>query len=183
VTADDKALTATQDIFGRDRFGSDRGDMGGIGTFSRENRTLYAGRVPTDRQGRDLEEAARRQFGEFGAIDYVRVACLSPSNAIANSPWHDFPASCQVLQGRNCLFVKFRSAAGHAGFLSALAPARLYPNLHQKARSWKNTSILNADLAAAQHSAAPRRRAYPTPGRARRPVRAVTMRHAAQRGP
>ena len=76
MTADDKALTATQDIFGRDRFGSDRGDMGGIGTFSRENRTLYAGRVPTDRQGRDLEEAARRQFGEFGAIDYVRVSRL-----------------------------------------------------------------------------------------------------------
>ena len=66
-------LSAATDIFGRERHGSDRGDMGGIGTFSRDNRTLDAGRVPTDRPGKDLEGAARSQFGEFGAIEYVRV--------------------------------------------------------------------------------------------------------------
>jgi hypothetical protein len=38
-------LSATLDIFGRERFATDRDDMGGIGTFSRENRTLYIGRV------------------------------------------------------------------------------------------------------------------------------------------
>ena len=33
------------DIFGRERHADDRSDMGGIGSFSRENRTLYVGKV------------------------------------------------------------------------------------------------------------------------------------------
>ena len=73
ISADERVLSAATDIFGRERFGSDRNDMGGVGTFSRENRTLYAGRVPTDLKGKDLESAARSQFGEFGNIEYVRV--------------------------------------------------------------------------------------------------------------
>jgi RNA recognition motif-containing protein len=44
--------------------------MGGVGGFIRENRTLYVGRIAiTD----DTEEVVRRQFGQFGPLDRVRI--------------------------------------------------------------------------------------------------------------
>jgi RNA recognition motif-containing protein len=47
-----------------------RQDMGGVGGFIRENKTLYVGRIAiTD----DTEEVVKRQFGQFGPLDRVRV--------------------------------------------------------------------------------------------------------------
>lgn len=44
--------------------------MGGVGGFIRENKTLYVGRIAiTD----DTEEVVRRQFGQFGPLDRVRI--------------------------------------------------------------------------------------------------------------
>lgn len=43
-----------------------RQDMGGVGGFIRENRTLYIGRITvTD----DIEDVVRRQFGQFGPLE------------------------------------------------------------------------------------------------------------------
>jgi len=54
------------DCFGRDKFSDYRDDMGGVGSFLRQNRTLYVGRIhPSD----DIEEVVARHFQEWGQID------------------------------------------------------------------------------------------------------------------
>ncbi|KAL1957665.1 hypothetical protein VTO42DRAFT_5642 [Malbranchea cinnamomea] len=58
------------DCFGRDKFSDYRDDMGGVGTFMRQNRTLYVGRIHvTD----DIEEVVARHFAEWGQIERIRV--------------------------------------------------------------------------------------------------------------
>lgn len=58
------------DCFGRDKFSDYRDDMGGVGSFMRQNRTLYVGRIHvTD----DIEEVVARHFAEWGQIERTRV--------------------------------------------------------------------------------------------------------------
>lgn len=58
------------DCFGRDKHADYRDDMGGVGSFMRQNRTLYVGRIHvTD----DIEEVVARHFQEWGQIDRIRV--------------------------------------------------------------------------------------------------------------
>lgn len=58
------------DCFGRDKFSDYRDDMGGVGSFLRQNRTLYVGRIHvTD----DIEEIVSRHFAEWGQIERIRV--------------------------------------------------------------------------------------------------------------
>lgn len=60
----------TSDCFGRDRFFDYRDDMGGIGSISRINRTLYVGRIHvTD----GLDEIVSRHFSEWGDVERIRV--------------------------------------------------------------------------------------------------------------
>ncbi|KAM0239260.1 hypothetical protein ACHAPO_003231 [Fusarium lateritium] len=58
------------DCFGRDKFSDYRDDMGGVGSFMRQNRTVYVGRIHvTD----DIEEIVARHFAEWGPVERVRV--------------------------------------------------------------------------------------------------------------
>ena len=58
------------DCFGRDKFSDYRDDMGGVGSFLRQNRTLYVGRCHvTD----DVEEIVARHFAEWGEVERTRV--------------------------------------------------------------------------------------------------------------
>ncbi|KAF2868403.1 RNA binding protein [Massariosphaeria phaeospora] len=58
------------DCFGRDKQADYRDDMGGTGSFQRQNRTLYIGRIHvTD----DIEEIVARHFQEWGQIERTRV--------------------------------------------------------------------------------------------------------------
>ena len=58
------------DCFGRDKFSDYRDDMGGVGSFLRQNRTLYVGRCHvTD----DIEEIVARHFAEWGEVERTRV--------------------------------------------------------------------------------------------------------------
>jgi hypothetical protein len=58
------------DCFGRDKFSDYRDDMSGVGSFQRQNRTLYVGRIHvTD----DIEEIVSRHFQEWGQIERIRV--------------------------------------------------------------------------------------------------------------
>ncbi|KAH7152111.1 hypothetical protein B0J13DRAFT_497868 [Dactylonectria estremocensis] len=58
------------DCFGRDKFSDYRDDMGGVGSFMRQNRTVYVGRIHvTD----DIEEVVARHFAEWGQIERIRV--------------------------------------------------------------------------------------------------------------
>ncbi|OQE14865.1 hypothetical protein PENSTE_c032G09139 [Penicillium steckii] len=58
------------DCFGREKHSDYRDDMGGIGSFQRQNRVLYVGRIHvTD----DIEEVVSRHFSEWGQIERARV--------------------------------------------------------------------------------------------------------------
>jgi len=66
---DEKNLDITYDIFGRERHRTDRDDMGGVGSFSRENRTLYLGGIRKIK-GVDLEDLLMKNFREWGELEY-----------------------------------------------------------------------------------------------------------------
>ncbi|KAG9010962.1 Pre-mRNA-splicing factor [Tulasnella sp. JGI-2019a] len=63
----------SKDCFGRDKFADYRDDMGGVGSFSRQNRTLYIGRIKETGPGHETEEVVRRHFKEWGEIEKMRV--------------------------------------------------------------------------------------------------------------
>lgn len=54
------------DCFGRDKFSDYRDDMGGVGSFTRQNRTVYVGRIFVTE---DIEEIVARHFAEWGQIE------------------------------------------------------------------------------------------------------------------
>jgi len=72
---DEKKLENTKDIFGRDRFAKDRDDMGGVGTFNRENRTLYINGIvkPQGQTWQDVYDLYYREFSKFGPIQKLKV--------------------------------------------------------------------------------------------------------------
>ncbi|RKP26989.1 hypothetical protein SYNPS1DRAFT_10183, partial [Syncephalis pseudoplumigaleata] len=72
-----------RDCFGRDRWGTLRDDMGGTGSFMRENHTLYIGRIG---RSDDLEGMVRRHMQEFGEIERIK---LLPSKGVAFVTYKD----------------------------------------------------------------------------------------------
>ncbi|KAK4189640.1 hypothetical protein QBC35DRAFT_492596 [Podospora australis] len=58
------------DCFGRDLFSDYRDDMGGVGSFNRQNRTIYIGKIHVSD---DIEEIVARHFAEWGPIERIRV--------------------------------------------------------------------------------------------------------------
>lgn len=58
------------DCFGRDKHSDYRDDMGGVGSFMRQNHTLYVGRIHVSE---DIEEVVARHFAEWGQIERIRV--------------------------------------------------------------------------------------------------------------
>ncbi|GAA5829271.1 hypothetical protein JCM3766R1_001042 [Sporobolomyces carnicolor] len=61
---------ASLDVFGREKHSGYRDDMGGVGSFNRQNRTLYIGRI---RETRDTAEAVEDHFSEFGEIERIKI--------------------------------------------------------------------------------------------------------------
>jgi hypothetical protein len=59
------------DIFGRNLFGQLREDLGGAGTFMKDHRTLFVGRISYDAP--NVQDIVRRHFGEFGHVEKVKV--------------------------------------------------------------------------------------------------------------
>ncbi|CAG8975166.1 hypothetical protein HYALB_00004465, partial [Hymenoscyphus albidus] len=58
------------DVFGRDKHSDYRDDMGGTGSFMRQNRTIYVGRIHVSD---DIEEVVARHFAEWGQVERIRV--------------------------------------------------------------------------------------------------------------
>ncbi len=54
------------DVFGRDKHSDYRDDMGGVGSFMRQNRTIYVGRIHVSD---DIEEIVARHFAEWGQVE------------------------------------------------------------------------------------------------------------------
>jgi len=62
---------ASLDVFGREKHSDYRDDMGGVGSFSRQNRTLYIGRLREI--NKKTEELVETHFQEWGEIERIRV--------------------------------------------------------------------------------------------------------------
>lgn len=69
---DEKRIGLAVDIFGRERHRTNRDDMGGVGSFEINNKTLYIGGLKM-RADEDLEEVIKSEFGEFGEIDLINI--------------------------------------------------------------------------------------------------------------
>ncbi|THH26664.1 hypothetical protein EUX98_g7520 [Antrodiella citrinella] len=63
----------SKDCFARDKFSDYRDDMGGVGSFARQNRTLYVGRIKETGTGPETEEVVKRHFREWGEVEKIRV--------------------------------------------------------------------------------------------------------------
>lgn len=59
------------DCFGREKHSEYRDDMGGVGSFMRQNRTIYVGKIHVTE---DIEEVVARHFAEFGQIERSKFA-------------------------------------------------------------------------------------------------------------
>ena len=70
---DESQSDAPHDIFGRNRHGSFRDDMGGTGTWNKECKTIYVGRICSTPSEPEMTETLARHFAEFGPIESVRV--------------------------------------------------------------------------------------------------------------
>ncbi|KAF5314226.1 hypothetical protein D9758_014289 [Tetrapyrgos nigripes] len=91
---------SSKDCFARDKFADYRDDMGGVGSFNRQNRTLYVGRIKETGTGLETEEVVRRHFKEFGEIE----------KDDSETGW-----AVKVLQYRSVAFVTYKSEL-HAQF-------------------------------------------------------------------
>ncbi|KAJ7650449.1 hypothetical protein FB45DRAFT_859208 [Roridomyces roridus] len=97
---DDQLPDSSKDCFARDKFSDYRDDMGGVGSFNRQNRTLYIGRIKETGTGDETEEVVMRHFKEWGTIAHDDSA----------SGW-----AVKVLQYRSVAFVTYVSEL-HAQF-------------------------------------------------------------------
>ncbi|GAA5988057.1 hypothetical protein JCM11641_007912 [Rhodosporidiobolus odoratus] len=61
---------AALDVFGREKHSGYRDDMGGVGSFNRQNRTLYVGKL---RETRNTAEVVESHFEEFGEIERIKI--------------------------------------------------------------------------------------------------------------
>ncbi|ADV24154.1 pre-mRNA-splicing factor CWC2 [Cryptococcus gattii E566] len=58
----------SRDCFGREKHADYRDDMGGVGSFNRQNRTLYIGKIQESPDKKQMTETLLRHFGEWGKI-------------------------------------------------------------------------------------------------------------------
>ena len=81
---DDEENDQMVDIFGRERHAAHKDDMGGVGSFTKECRTLYLSEITLDRSQPDcvqiLEAQIWKLFHPWGPIESVRVI---PNKSIA----------------------------------------------------------------------------------------------------
>ncbi|CAG8616003.1 3419_t:CDS:2 [Paraglomus occultum] len=102
-------VDATIDCFGRDKFNEYRDDMGGVGSFNRENRTIYVGHIHL---GPDMEEIVRKHFSEWGEIDKIKilkdkgVAFVTYKSSL-NAEFAKEAMSCQSLDHDEVLNVRW----------------------------------------------------------------------------
>lgn len=69
---DTKQVSLLHDIFGRERHHDHRDDMGGVGSFAKETRTLYVTGMAV-MQSPQADEILARHFGEWGPIEEISV--------------------------------------------------------------------------------------------------------------
>ena len=81
---DETNTDAPHDVFGRNRHGTFRDDMGGVGSWHKECKTIYVGQICATPSEPQMTETLARHFGEFGVIESVRVLKLNAANPNPN---------------------------------------------------------------------------------------------------
>ena len=74
---DETNTDAPHDVFGRNRHGTFRDDMGGVGSWHKECKTIYVGQICATPSEPQMTETLARHFGEFGVLESVRVLKLN----------------------------------------------------------------------------------------------------------
>jgi RNA recognition motif-containing protein len=96
------------DCFGRDKFADYRDDMGGVGSFMRQNRTVYVGRIHvTD----DIEEIVARHFAEWGQIERSKWFSCFPLSYAAQCSTDRLGTTVRVLNSRGVAFITYTNEA------------------------------------------------------------------------
>jgi hypothetical protein len=106
---------SSKDCFARDKFADYRDDMGGVGTFTRQNRTLYVGRIKETGAGPETEVVVRRHFKEWGDIEHSARPHLIGHHHLKLTFPFCFCSTVRVLQYRSVAFVTYVSEH-HAQF-------------------------------------------------------------------
>ena len=101
---------SSKDCFARDKFADYRDDMGGVGSFNRQNRTLYIGRIKETGNGQETEEVVTRHFREWGTIERSKFLYFLDCHILTF-----FSLPVRVLQYRSVAFVTYVSEF-HAQF-------------------------------------------------------------------
>jgi hypothetical protein len=105
----------SKDCFARDKFADYRDDMGGVGSFQRQNRTLYIGRIKEVGTGPETEEVVRRHFREWGEIEFgewLPIACMTSFPNIS----HPSPRSSVPFRSVRDLQVRVQCAIRKRGY-------------------------------------------------------------------
>lgn len=95
------------DCFGRDKHADYRDDMGGTGSFMRQNRTVYVGRIHVSD---DIEEIVARHFAEWGQIERSTLRLFFFFYLEANSQLLRYN-SVRVLNTRGVAFITYTNEA------------------------------------------------------------------------
>jgi len=106
---------SSKDCFARDKFADYRDDMGGVGTFTRQNRTLYVGRIKETGVGPETEEVVRRHFKEWGDIEHSASSSTYNCGSSSSLNFLFFLFAVRILQYRSVAFVTYVSEH-HAQF-------------------------------------------------------------------
>ncbi|THH08921.1 hypothetical protein EW145_g2378 [Phellinidium pouzarii] len=102
---------SSKDCFARDKFVDYRDDMGGVGSFSRQNRTLYVGRVKEMGPGPDTEEIFQKLPRAYARISvrvlqYRSVAFVTYVSEL-NAQFAKEAMACQSLDNDEILNVRW----------------------------------------------------------------------------
>jgi hypothetical protein len=108
------------DCFGRDKFSDYRDDMGGVGSFMRQNHTLYVGRIHVSD---DIEEIVARHFAEWGQVE----RSMFPPFLELMDPVSDM-GTVRVLNSRGVGFVTYSNEANAQFAKEAMAHQSLDHN-------------------------------------------------------
>ncbi|XP_028417917.1 pre-mRNA-splicing factor cwf2-like [Dendronephthya gigantea] len=106
---DAKRIDMVHDIFGREKHKLHSDNMGGVGSFEKDCRTLYVGRLGSHRE---LESLLWKEFGEWGEIEDIRVitkrqiAFVRYKNRV-NCEFAKIAMSDQKLDGQEVLNIRW----------------------------------------------------------------------------
>ncbi|KAL1685003.1 hypothetical protein GGG16DRAFT_67188 [Schizophyllum commune] len=98
---------SAKDCFARDKFADYRDDMGGVGSFNRQNRTLYVGRIKETGTGPETEQVVIRHFREWvRVLQYRSVAFVTYVHEV-HAQFAKEAMACQSLDNDEILNVRW----------------------------------------------------------------------------